>query len=209
MDIGISKGELKPVKPMNKFFKKLLIFLLLIFVITALMVARVQTKYLDKIIKDNELQGTNIGLVFGAGLRKVGQPSAVLQDRIKTAIKLYQDNRIGRFIFSADSATPDYDEVTAMKNFALQEGLPESAMIEDKFGTNTYQSCYRLKNEFGLSSAVLITQRYHLPRALYYCQELGIDALGIASLDRGYPRQLFFTAREYLASLAAWFKINF
>ena len=209
MDIGISKGELKPLKPYKRRFKKFLLVLLLILFLPALIILRVQTKYADQIVSGNELISPSVGLVFGAGLRRAGEPSDILKDRIKTAIQLYQDNKVGRFIFSADSVLADYDEVLAMKNFALSEGLPPAVIINDNFGVNTYESCQRLKNEFGLSSAVLITQKYHLRRALYICNELGIGALGVAAIDRGYAKQLMFTLREYLASLRAWYLINF
>ena len=102
----------------------------------------------------------------------------------------------------------NHNEVQAMKNFALDQGLPESAIILDHAGTSTYDSCYRIKNVYELSKIVLITQRYHLARALYLCNEFGVDAVGIAAENRGYSGQLKYNLREILASLQAWIEVN-
>ncbi|NQT50387.1 YdcF family protein [Candidatus Kuenenbacteria bacterium] len=209
MDIGIEKANPTSYKKgVPKFLKTIVIVFLLFCFIVFLIVIRVQFKYSDKIINDTDLTSPNVGLVFGAGLKAKGVPGAVLEDRILTAIKLYQDGRLGKFILAGDNSTAGHNEVQAMKNSALELGLNEDAILEDHAGLSTYDSCLHVKESFGLNKIVLITQKYHLRRALYICNELGIDARGIASENRGYSSQFKFTVREWLASVEAWLKVK-
>jgi SanA protein len=170
-----------------------------------LLVLRVQTKYADKIIASASLTGSNVGLVFGAGLKAGGLPSPILEERVLTAIKLFQDGRVGKFIFSGYK-TENHDETAGMKKLALAEGLPEDAILLDDLGTSTFDSCRNVKEFFELNKIVLISQKYHLRRALYVCNEIGIDAIGIASGSNNLPWRNI--AREYFASLSAWFKMK-
>ena len=170
---------------------------------------RVQEKYAEQIVPVEEITGPNIALVFGAGLKKSGAPSHILEDRVLTAIKLYQDGRVGKIIMSGANPVVDYNEVQAMKDFALSEGLPDDAIILDYAGRRTYDSCYRLKEIFSLNKIILVTQAYHLPRALYLCESLGVSARGISAIDRGYFYQWKYNLREWPASFKAWLDINF
>ena len=167
-----------------------------------------QFKYSDKIVSPDELKTPSIGLVFGAGLKARGVPGGVLKDRIMTAIKLYQEGKVDKFIFSGDNSTAGHNEVQAMKNLALDNGLPENIVLLDHAGVSTYDSCYRLTKVFGLSKIVLITQRYHLRRALYICNELDIDASGVVAEDGDYVGKFGFFLREWPASLKAWVEVN-
>lgn len=208
MDIGIERASTIKRASLGKTGKRLLTFFFIILIICFLLILRVQMKYRDKIVTGDSLTPPNIGLVFGAGLKAKGQPGAVLEDRIITAIKLFQDGKVGKIIMSGDNRDVNHNEAQAMKNFALEQGLPEDAIILDHAGLNTYDSCYRVRKVFGLNKIVLITQKYHLTRALYICNELGIDALGVPAEDRGYSKQSKYSFREYLASLQAWFEVN-
>jgi len=208
MDFGIESGQ--PIRKfsLRKWCKVVIAFFLVMLVVLFLIILRVQTKYSDKIISSENLEPPNIALVFGAGLKAKGQPSAVLEDRVLTAIKLYQENKVGKFIMSGDEDQAEgHNEVEAMKNFALEQGLPEDAILLDGHGKSTYESCRRIKDEFGFTEIILITQKYHLHRALYLCNELGVNAQGIAAEDRGYANQLKFSIREWAASLHAWWQM--
>lgn len=208
MDIGIERASTTKRATLGKTGKRLLTFFFILLIICLLLVLRVQLKYRDKIISGEKLTPPNIGLVFGAGLKAKGQPGAVLEDRIFTAIKLFQDGKVSKIIMSGDNRDVNHNEVQAMKNFALEQGLPEDAIILDHAGLNTYDSCYRVREAFGLNKIILITQKYHLARALYICNELGVDALGVPAEDRGYAKQSKYSFREYLAGLQAWFEVN-
>ena len=209
MDIGIERGSYR--KERRHFSKSIKIIFwvgLILFCFFLIVSWNVQSKYKSEIVLAEKIEGQNIALVFGAGLNKAGGPSHVLEDRISTAIKLYQDGRVGKIIMSGANPTIDYNEVQAMKDFAIGEGLPEDAIILDYAGRRTYDSCYRVKEIFSLNKIVLITQAYHLPRALYLCEELGVSALGVPAIDRGYFDQWKFSLREWPASFKAWLDIN-
>jgi vancomycin permeability regulator SanA len=209
MDIGIESGTRKTKGSINKTAKLILWLMIFVFVVCFFVVLRVQTKYYSRIVSGEKLSPPNIGVVFGAGLRAGGEPSDILADRISTAINLYQNGRIGKFIMSGDEDNLEsHNEVSAMRDFAIAQGLPENAILLDGAGFRTYDSCKRISEGFGINSAILITQKYHLRRALYICNELGIDAIGVAARDSGYRDQLKFSLREFLASMYAWVEVK-
>lgn len=149
-----------------------------------------------------------VALVLGASIRR-GEPSAMLTDRLDAAVELYNEKKVKKLIVSGDNREEHYNEPVIMKRYLSERGIPLDDIISDYAGRRTYDSCYRLKEIFGQESAIIVTQRYHLVRALYLCRSLGIDAVGIAA-DRS--RYAFFSAeyaRDIAASLKAWLDINF
>ncbi len=209
MDLGIEKispkREFKIAHWLKIFFLSSLFFCL----IFSIIILRVQTKYSDKIIQGGDLKELNVGLVFGSGLKTSTTPSDILEDRILTAIKLYQEGKVGKFIMSGDNQGVNHNEVSVMKSYAIEQGLPEDAILLDHAGKNTLASCQNVKEIFGLTKIVLVTQEYHLRRALYTCNELGIDAIGVPAQSRPYVKQLKYTVREYFASFNAWMQSTF
>jgi len=152
-----------------------------------------------------------VAVVFGAGIEADGEPSGMLADRLDAAIDLYRSGRVKKLLFSGDNGSVTYNEVGAMLRYALRRGVPATAMTPDYAGFNTYATCYRAKTIFGVQSATLVTQRYHLPRALYICHRLGIDVVGVGTPDWGREpdgMMLHLVAREYLATLLASFELN-
>jgi len=209
MDFGIEAAQVKKTKPSLPIKFQRVLWLCLVLAVFFIWVSwHIQTKYSGEIVSSEQITGPNIALVFGAGLKKSGAPSHILEDRVLTAIKLYQDGKVGKIIMSGANPTVDYNEVQAMKDFAINEGLPEDAIVLDYAGRRTYDSCYRLKNIFSLNKIILVTQAYHLPRALYLCEELGVSSRGVAAQDRGYLDQWEFSLREWPASFKAWMDIN-
>jgi SanA protein len=104
-----------------------------------------------------------------------------LEDRILFAANLYRNGKVQTILMSGDRRSDSYDEPAAMRTYAIKLGVPEKAIILDNAGFRTYDTCYRAKNIFHLDEAILVTTDYHLPRALFLCNSLGIDATGIAS----------------------------
>jgi vancomycin permeability regulator SanA len=152
-----------------------------------------------------------IAIVFGAGLEDDGSPSGMLADRLDAAIALYRAGKVQRLLLSGDHSRDNYDEVNAMRRYVLARGVPASDLASDFAGFRTYDSCYRARAIFGVEKAVLITQRYHLPRALYTCRRLGIDAVGLGTEDWGkYPNGMMraYTWREWLASAVALWQVD-
>ena len=149
-------------------------------------------------------------IVFGAGLWKDGSPTPVLRDRVKTASELYFQGKVEKLLMSGDNRTVDYDEPTAMKEYAIELGVPAEAIVLDFAGRRTYDTCYRAKEIFGLDSAILVTQEFHLSRALYLCEKLGVESTGVNADQRVYLKRsiLFWNTRETLATFTALWDVH-
>ncbi len=145
-------------------------------------------------------------LVFGAGLYRDGSPSAVLRDRVQTAVELYKAGKVEKLLMSGDNSTLSYNEPGAMQKYAMQLGVPEEAIVLDYAGRRTYDSCYRARTIFGVDDVLLVTQDYHLPRALYICNILGLKAVGISADRRNYRMgtYIYWRLREIPATFTAF-----
>ena len=147
-------------------------------------------------------------IVFGAGYWPSGRLSDALADRMDAAIELYQAGKVNKLLLTGDNRIVDYNEPEAMAKYALAQGVPRQDLVLDYAGRRTYDSCYRAKTIFGLDRAVLVTQAFHLPRALYTCQRLGLDAVGVVADRHRYVRAAWFRFRELLALVRAWLDLN-
>jgi SanA protein len=148
-----------------------------------------------------------VAIVFGAGIWPDGRLSDVLADRVSTAVALYRAGKVEKLLMTGDNRFVDYNEPQAMKEYALQLGMPERDIVLDYAGRRTYDSCYRAKEIFEVPNAILVTQRFHLPRALYTCNGLGLESVGVAADRRSYQRIRWFTLREQPAILMAWWEV--
>ena len=122
-----------------------------------------------------------VAIIFGAQIYANGSPSPMLADRVKVGAALYQAGKVKALLLSGDNHIDGYNEPEVMRQYALSLGVPDSALVLDYAGFRTYDSCYRARDVFKVSSAILITQAYHLDRALLICQSLGIDSVGVAA----------------------------
>ena len=145
-------------------------------------------------------------LVLGAGLKPDGSPSDMLRDRLSFACDLWEEGVSDTVLVSGDRASESYDEVTAMKNYLLAHGVPEEAILEDPKGYSTSESLKRAKDVFGYENVVVVTQRYHLYRALYIAQKTGLDAKGVNSDPYTYRGQVLRDIREFAARIKDFFK---
>jgi SanA protein len=159
--------------------------------------------YASRIYSPDEAPPRPVAIVFGAGLRRDGRPTAVLADRIATAVELYHAGRVDKLLVSGSSHAGGYDEAGSMRSFALELGVPADDIISDSSGDRTFLTCLRARDIFGIESAVLVTQRYHLPRALVLCDAIGMKADGAASDLRSYRAERFWMLRESFATLRA------
>ena len=152
-----------------------------------------------------EVPEQHIAVVFGAGLWRDGSPTPVLRDRVATAAGLYFDGKVKKILMSGDNTTQHYDEPGAMREYALSLGVPDEAIVLDYAGSRTYDTCYRARHIFGVHQATLVTQNFHLPRAIYTCNALGISAVGVPANTRQYRKSSLFywSVREVFASLVA------
>lgn len=138
-------------------------------------------------------------LVFGAGVYKDGSPTPMLADRVEEGISLYFKGAAPKLLLSGDHGQKNYDEVSAMKQLALDAGVPEEDIFLDHAGFSTWDSLKRAKEVYGAESLCLVTQRYHLYRALYFAERVGLECWGVAADARTYSDQWRNEAREILA----------
>ncbi|MEG4445567.1 ElyC/SanA/YdcF family protein [Microcoleus sp. AT9_B5] len=152
-----------------------------------------------------------IAIVFGAGVWEDGTPSPMLADRVQAAVDLYKAGRVDKLLMTGDNSTVDYNEVQAMQDYAEAQGVPINNIVLDYAGFSTYESCYRAKEIFGITQAVLVTQNFHLARAVYTCRRLGIEAIGLGTPDWGKFRQkgmIRYSFREFLAVIKALWEVR-
>ncbi|MGN9154818.1 SanA/YdcF family protein [Bariatricus sp. HCP3S3_E12] len=138
-------------------------------------------------------------LVLGAGIRTDGSPSPMLQDRLNTGIELYQNGAAPKLLMSGDHGRKKYNEVQTMKDIALDQGVPSEYVFMDHAGFSTYDSLYRARDVFQARKVIIVTQKYHLYRALYIARSLGLDAWGVSADTRRYRGQSQRDFREILA----------
>jgi SanA protein len=151
-----------------------------------------------------------IAIVFGAGLWRNGTATPVLQDRVQTAANLYFAGKVEKLLMSGDNRFVEYNEPAVMREVALSLGVPNEAIVLDYAGRRTYDTCYRAKAIFGVSEAILVTQSFHLPRAIYECNKLGVDSDGVSADLRVYriSSLLYWNTRELFATAAALWDVN-
>ncbi len=147
---------------------------------------------------------SNIAIVYGARVYPSGRLSAMLRDRVQTAVNLYHAGEIDTIVMSGDGRDARYNEPGFMANYAIDRGVPPEAIMIDNLGLRTYDSCYNAE-VMGVNNAVLITQEFHLPRAIVTCQSLGVSAVGVIADIQSYSdRSLeYSTTREFFASQVA------
>jgi len=141
---------------------------------------------------------TDCALVFGANVWSSGL-SHMLEDRVKTGIALYESGAVDRILMSGDHGREDYDEVNSMKRYAVAEGVPADAVFMDHAGFSTYETAYRAQAVFQVESTILVTQKYHLYRAIFLARMMGIEAYGVAADLRPYYNDFYNQLRESLA----------
>lgn len=185
--------------------KKLLKYGIIIIIIIAIIVlginlyVRISTN--KQIIKENdytELSDVDCIIILGAGIWE-DKPSPMLEDRLLEGIKLYQNSVSDKIIMSGDHGRREYDEVNIMKNYAIEKGIPSENIFMDHAGFSTYESIYRAKDIFEAKKVVIVTQKYHLYRALYIANQLGLEAYGVGADPRQYVGATYRELREILA----------
>lgn len=148
-------------------------------------------------------------IVLGTGLNEDGTPIDRLADRVEVGVEAYKAGLADKIIMSGDRSGENYDEPTAMKNYAIELGVPEQDIICDFIGYSTHESMYNFKTTYPEASAIVVTQEYHLYRSLYLCKEQGIDnAIGISATLGKYPKHVWREFREILARFKDFIFLN-
>jgi SanA protein len=185
---------------MKKIFKYILIVLIVIILVPVIINFYVILSTKNRIVSGDSELLTDIDyiVVLGAGIRR-GKPSPMLEDRLKTGISLYNNDISNKILITGDHMNDDYDEVTVMKNYLLEHGIPEEDIITDNYGISTYDSIYRVKNVYKSNKVVIVSQRYHLYRALFLSDNLDLESYGVEADLRYYYGQWYREIREILA----------
>jgi SanA protein len=189
-------GKMKRKKQGN-IFKSMIIFAIVAgAILTLLLILRlgVWLAYRSQMYPVADVPKEKVALVFGAGLTRSGNPTPILVDRITAAAQLYFAGKVEKILLSGDNSYVNYNEPSAMQKYALSLGVPKNVLVLDYAGRRTYDTCYRAKYIFQVNEAILVTQNFHLPRALLTCTALGIKATGISADLRKY----------HLSSLIPW-----
>lgn len=196
------------LKPYTK--RQLLLLAAALFVIGLVLTAWawihwINWRYSQAIYSLDTAPAERVAIVFGAQIYPNGRLSSMLRDRVDTAIELYKQGKVQKLLVSGDNRFDNYDEPGAMMNYAIRQGVAAADIQPDYGGRRTYDSCYRAQAIFQVEQAILVTQEFHLPRALFLCNQLGVEAVGVAADRRTYSaRSLRFSqTREIPALLAA------
>lgn len=184
-----------------------LLFLLLILILIAASAAAVLNRIaidsaLGRIVEADQMQEltpADCVLVLGCGVTRSGVPTPMLADRLDTGIRVFQTGCADVLLMTGDGRSLAYDEVTPMRRAAETAGIDPERIVGDTLGLSTSQSLLRARDEFGYQKIVIVTQRYHLSRALYLAQALGLDAVGVPAADVRYTGQFFRDVREVIA----------
>lgn len=155
------------------------------------------------------LEDVDCVVVLGCLVREDGTPSAMLRDRLRRGVALYDDGAAPKLLMSGDHGREGYNEVEAMKAYAVAAGVPSADVFMDHAGFSTYESMYRARDVFGAKKILVVTQEYHLYRALYIAEQLGLEAYGVASDYETYYGQTKREVREVLARVKDYFSALF
>ena len=196
----------------KNMLKILIIIILILCALIGIMMLSINfyvvNKTKSKIVTEKqakELENVDCILVLGAGIWG-DKPSPMLEDRLLQGITLYNNQTSSKIIMSGDHGKEEYDEVNVMKDFAIEKGVKSEDIFMDHAGFSTYDSVYRAKEIFKAKKIIIVTQKYHLHRALYVAEKLGIEAYGVASNPREYRGQVVRELREVLARDKDFFK---
>ena len=188
-------------KRKKKVWVTVLILFALIMAAPFIISGHVKSSVAANLISEDEAAeyGADCILVLGAGLKADGTPNFMLQDRLDKGIELYKAGAAPKLLLSGDNGQVEYDEVNAMKKYALDAGVPAEDVFLDHAGFSTYESMYRARDIFLVKKAIIVTQKYHQYRSLYIAKGLGIEGYGIIAEPRTYGGQLKRDIREILA----------
>lgn len=146
-------------------------------------------------------------IVLGASVHSDGKLSPILKDRVDTAIELYRNKKVKRFLLTGDHSTENYNEVNAMGNYLMKQGIPERKILLDHAGLDTYDSMYRSNAVLGVEEAIVVTQKFHLPRTIFIAKGLNLPYTGFAARSHSYKTTNKIERRELLANFKALYEV--
>ena len=202
---------LRMLRALGKMILRLILLLIVLVPIFLFLPRLVTSIYArSRLFSVEEAPFQRVAIVFGAGLWRDGRPTPVLRDRVETAANLYFAGKVEKLLMSGDNRFINYNEPAAMRDYAIELGVPDSAIVLDYAGRRTYDTCFRARYIFGVREAALVTQSFHLPRAVYTCNHLGVSAVGVPASRRVYRAMTlaYWNLREAPATLVALWEVH-
>lgn len=198
---------------MRKIIKKIIILLFAFLALLAcgifILSGHVKSSTKDQTYHNiNEVPQAYTVIVLGASVRSNGDLSTMLEDRVSSALSLYRAGKVSRFLLSGDNGTKSYNEPKAMQLYLINQGVPEEDIFLDYAGFDTYDSMYRASSVFNVKEAIVVTQKFHLPRALFIANRLGLDYYGFIGDKHIYQRENANKRRELLANVKAYLELG-
>lgn len=199
----VKQGKIR----VQRTIRPLLLLLILLLFLPGILI---QTSTQKLILAPSQNRSHHIIIVLGAGVYKNKRMSAILTDRMDTAIDIYKSGGRKKLLLSGDHGTPYYDEVNAMKKYALEKGVAPEDIFLDHAGYNTYDSLYRAFHFYSVREALIVSQKFHLSRALYIGKNLGMKVNGVVADRREYDRESMvrWKFREFAAGLKAFYYVH-
>lgn len=195
------------VNHFKKFKKRLItsLVLLFLFFLPPILVESYQDEIYFEVASVPEGE---VAIVFGAGVKTNGQPSDVLKDRLKTAAALYKAGKVEKILVSGDNRFENYNEPEAMYNYLVgTSGVAKEDVMQDFAGRRTFDTCIRAKEIFKVEKAILVTQEFHLKRAIFTCEGVGVESVGLSATLQPYVKDAQFLLRERMAVYKAFFDV--
>lgn len=166
-------------------------------------------KFVPRIISAEEAPTSSLALIFGGGMKNSTDMSDMQWDRVEVGAQLYNRGRVERLMITGDDGALRADEITAMTNRLVELGVPTSSLLIDPHGYRTYESCIREARIYGVTSTIVVSQSFHLPRIQYFCEHFGISTTPVSADLRDYhDGEWTKNGREWLARLKGWWQIT-
>lgn len=196
----------------KKILMTTIVFILLIIALPFVFSLIVRARYLDNIYyleSIDKMNPTKVAIVFGAGINNQGKPSPILSERVYGAYLLYKEGKVEKIIMSGDNSYLDYNEPDAMVKYAIELGVDKEDLQPDYAGRRTFDTCIRAKEIFGVESAILVTQDFHLPRAMFTCNSVGVNVTGLAPDSLTLVNEKYYRFRDIIALAMAYVDIHY
>lgn len=201
------RGRTAPITWRRRLFRFAAAGILLILVALAAMHEHVLRSGREHLYTQDHVPRREAILVLGARVDPGGRVSAMLEDRLRTSLELFQDGKARRILVSGDGRTSDYDEVEAMSRWLIDHGVPASALLEDRAGLRTLDTVVRARRVFGLEGVIVVSNPFHVPRAVFLARHHGLDAIGVGAhpgVRYSWGTLVRNRGREIVARLVAW-----
>jgi SanA protein len=196
------------MKFIKKYYKKIFIIGVLSFALVSIIYFYVKSSTKDFIyVNANEIPKHEVGIIFGAGI-KGNEPSSYLKDRLDAGILLFKTNKIDKILLSGDNGRDEYDELTVMKRYCYENGIDTTKIFVDYAGFDTYSTMYRAREIFKVDQAILITQEYHLNRAIYLGNQLGVKSIGFSANKMLYGNYNYVRFREFFSIFKSFLDVK-